>query len=279
MVGERRSQRGSAVPAVSVVTTCKSRLQHLRQSLPRMLALPGAEVVLVDYGCPEASGDWARRAHPEAKVVTVADDPTFRLARARNLGAAAASAEWLLFLDADTLPSPDLMTALSPLMASGAFATALPRIQDLWGALLVRRADFDAVGGYDEAFEGWGSEDEDIGERLADAGVTHATFDAALLEGLRHDNALRVMHHDVKDIWANNCINFVYRTAKRDLTRLGAPLPLSERRRLYAEIKAAALRENGGYVDVTYRQRTVGPHRLTGRLRYDITPDPDASAE
>jgi glycosyltransferase involved in cell wall biosynthesis len=260
------------VPAVSVVTTCKSRLAHLGLSLPRMLALPDVEVVVVDYGCPQGAADWVSREHPQARVVRVDDDPGFRIARARNLGAAAARGDWLLFLDADTLPSAGLIDALAPAIADGAFATAAPRIQELWGALLVRREAFEAVGGYDEAFEGWGSEDEDIGERLAEAGVPHALFPADLLQGLKHDNAQRVAHHEIKDIYANNCINFVYRTAKRDLGRLGAPLPLDERRRLYAEVKAAALREGGGFVDVTYRQRTVGRHRLTGRLRYDIVP-------
>ena len=53
----------------SIVTTCKGRLAHLKQSLPAMLAQDGAEVVVVDYCCPERAGDWVESAFPSVQVV------------------------------------------------------------------------------------------------------------------------------------------------------------------------------------------------------------------
>ena len=38
-------------------------------------------------------------------------------------------------------------------------------VAQLGGTLIVGRADLDAIGGYDEVFEGWGSEDVDIAAR------------------------------------------------------------------------------------------------------------------
>jgi hypothetical protein len=45
--------RGGDVPRLSIVTTCKGRLHHLRRSLPGFLAQPDTQVIVVDYDCPE----------------------------------------------------------------------------------------------------------------------------------------------------------------------------------------------------------------------------------
>ena len=43
-------------PKFSIVTTCKGRLGNLKQSLPTFVAEAAAEVVVVDYDCPEGTG-------------------------------------------------------------------------------------------------------------------------------------------------------------------------------------------------------------------------------
>ena len=48
----------AARPALVFVTTCKSRLHHLKETLPRMAAEAGAQCVVVDYGSPDGAGDW-----------------------------------------------------------------------------------------------------------------------------------------------------------------------------------------------------------------------------
>ncbi|MBM4221050.1 MAG: hypothetical protein FJ170_03775, partial [Gammaproteobacteria bacterium] len=76
-------------PALSFITTCKGRLQHLMQTLPKMAAQPGTETIVVDYDCPDNSGDWVAANFPAVRVVRVKDQPIFVASRARNLGAAA----------------------------------------------------------------------------------------------------------------------------------------------------------------------------------------------
>ena len=86
---------------IALITTCKGRLHHLRETLPLMASQGADEIVVVDYGCPDGAGDWVEREFPGVRVVRVDDDPGFCLPRARNAGARASSARWLAFVDAD----------------------------------------------------------------------------------------------------------------------------------------------------------------------------------
>ncbi len=44
-----------AKPKFSIITTCKGRLEHLKQTLPAMLAQKDSEVIVVDYSCPHGT--------------------------------------------------------------------------------------------------------------------------------------------------------------------------------------------------------------------------------
>jgi hypothetical protein len=48
---------------LSLITTCKNRLPHLKQTLPLMLQQPRAEVV-DDYGYDQGTASWVREQHP-----------------------------------------------------------------------------------------------------------------------------------------------------------------------------------------------------------------------
>ena len=67
------------MPLLSIVTTCKGRLHHLRRSLPRFLAQPNTEVIVVDYDCPDGTSDVVAREFPAARVVAVKDRPHFAM--------------------------------------------------------------------------------------------------------------------------------------------------------------------------------------------------------
>ena len=54
------------MPLMSAIVTCKGRLEHLKQTLPLLMAMPDSEVIVVDYDCPDRSGDWVRAEHPGA---------------------------------------------------------------------------------------------------------------------------------------------------------------------------------------------------------------------
>ena len=114
------------MPRLTWITTCKGRLEHLRHTLPRVVAQPDLACVVVDFSCPDGTADWVQKHHPQVTVVEAANEPGFSAPRARNLGAAAARTEWLGFFDADILLAADFSTAVLPLLRPGAFFRPTP---------------------------------------------------------------------------------------------------------------------------------------------------------
>lgn len=226
-------------PMISAITTCKGRLEHLKLTLPHLMALEGCEVIVVDYDCPDGAADWVRATYPAATVVPGKNQPFFNLSHARNLGAAAASAPWLFLVDADVIISRDLIGAVTGLLQPDVYLLPDPRPFQLWGTLLVARTDFDAIGGYDEAFQGYGWEDVDIIERLRRAGLNVKTFPGGLLTSLPHDNKSRARFHEISNLGVNWTINAFYSAAKIDLMGQGVYLSPEQARNLYAGVRAA----------------------------------------
>ncbi|HMN95751.1 MAG TPA: glycosyltransferase [Phycisphaerales bacterium] len=170
------ARRGRPTPVLSVVIPAHNEAFEL----PRTLATLGdalraldepSEIVVVD----DASDDGTARLAVEAGASVVPVDVR-QIAAARNLGAASAAGEFLLFVDADTrVDAPILREAVAALrsgaVGGGALVSWEPPVP-WWGRVylwlfmlvwrrlghaagcffFVRRADFDAVGGFDERF-------------------------------------------------------------------------------------------------------------------------------
>jgi hypothetical protein len=261
---------------LTFITTCRGRLSHLQESLPTFTAQPDTATIVVDYGCPDRSGDWVEERFPAVTVVRAGDPPRFELGRARNLGAAEATSPWLCFVDADILLDPAFSARVHPILKEGHYYQAKPRNIETWGTMICARADFERVGGYDEVLQGWGKEDDDFYARLVMTGVTYATFPGELLSGMKHDDGARVAHYDVKDRWLSESVNHVYCRAKLDLMTLRrAPVSLEVRRRLYEQIRAAVLdgHRTGRPVNITIpfltqETRLCGP--VEARLVYTL---------
>ncbi len=264
---------------LTFITTCRGRLAHLQQSLPTFSAQPDSEVVVVDYDCPERTGDWVEKHFPRVKLVREKDRPRFELSRARNVGAAMAATPWICFVDADIALAPEFMARVRGILQSGHYYQAKPRTIETWGTSISARADFERVGGYDEVLQGWGKDDDDYYARLDLEGVTYSTFPGEVLRPMGHDDAARVKSYEVKDRWVNESINHVYCQAKLDWMLLRrTPMALDMRRKLYAHVQSAVLkaRQDGGPLEIklpimTQETRACGP--LEVRLVYSL-PNP-----
>lgn len=128
-----------------------------------------SEIIVVDNNSTDNTAELARLAG-----ATVIFEPINQIGRARNAGAAQATGDWLLFLDADSLLSPELLADIMRVIESGKsvgcgstlrmdglpwwanmtlrFWTAVS-VLFRWaaGALVVCRRDaFQEVGGFDQ---------------------------------------------------------------------------------------------------------------------------------
>lgn len=232
-----------AMPALSFVTTCKGRLEHLRQTLPRLAAQPDSECIVVDYDCPDGTADWVQENFPAVRIVRVPHAPLFHKPHAQNLGAALATAPWLCLIDADILVDDAFATRLLPMLKEGHYLRPDPIDLGAYGSFVCARSDFEAAEGYDETFEGCSYMDDDLYVRLDMAGVRTAGFPGDYFVAIRHDHDLRTRHYAIKDRALNHRINFLYANIKHDLMRqsLGENLPLESRRAIYAEVRRVLL--------------------------------------
>jgi glycosyltransferase involved in cell wall biosynthesis len=159
------------IPAFNEARLIQQSLHSVAESIAANRT-PGftSEIIVVDNNCTDNTAELARQAG--ARVVF---EPINQIGRARNAGAAHATGDWLLFLDADSLLSPDLLADIIRVIESGKYVgcgstlrmDGLPwwanvtllvwtgaSILFRWaaGSLIVCRRDaFQEVGGFDQS--------------------------------------------------------------------------------------------------------------------------------
>mgnify|MGYP000945127979 CR=1 FL=1 len=231
---------------LTFVTTCKGRLSHLQQSLPRMCAQPGARVVVVDYNCPDGTAAWVRANAPNVTVVCEEQDTGWSASRARNMGAAAVTTPWLMLVDADILLAEDFSARIMPTLDPSCFYCADPQTPQNWGTVICPRERFMQAGGYDEIYRGWGSEDDDLYEMLEWNGARRGGFPADLLVEVDHSDEVRNRFHKVSITTAHR-INQTYRRIKFDIMAIMRDQIIpEERRNLYEQVTRAVARLERG---------------------------------
>src|SRR4029079_5623520 len=106
----------------SIITTCKGRLEHLQASLPKMMAQCANEVIVWDYSCPQGTGEFVTANFPSVRLVSVPGQKHFSNWKARNSGAAVATSDVLVFVDADTVMAEGAIDWLSKNLPERPFA-------------------------------------------------------------------------------------------------------------------------------------------------------------
>ena len=260
----------------SIITTCKGRLEHLKATLPSMVAQGANEVIVVDFSCPEKTGEWVAANFPSVRVVSVTGREHFSNWTARNAGASVATSDVLLFVDADTFLAEGAIEWLSSHLpeqrfgffkrdASQSFNKGGPRLaaNQLRGFHVIPAAAFRRVGGYDEVLAGYAAgADTDLEERLLRARVAKHALDPSIVESvIQHDAASRTQHH-AQPISISYGTGLLYRAAKRVLlrTRGEVELPLKIRQHLYET--------------ATKAMRSLGPNRDSVSLNVTLAEEP-----
>lgn len=182
------------MPTFSLVTTCKDRLDHLKQTLPSMVSQGFHEVIVVDYDCPQGTSKWVRDNHPSVVLAKVENEPLFNLSKARNVGAIQSTGDVLCFVDADVVLAEGYLSWFADNFVQNSFYILGV------GTPVCTRAQFETVGGYDEVIAGWGGEDWDFCLRLKQAGYDLKSFPNDLIKDrIQHSDLMRTAYFDIKD--------------------------------------------------------------------------------
>ncbi len=192
-------------PDISVVIAALNEGENLIDTVHCILqnsAHPGLEVIVVDDGSTDGSGWRMRSCFHDRPEVHLLEADHLGVARARNRGAEVAAGELLVFLDGHCYTPPGwLQDLVAPFddpavgMLGPAFASLgevdgprgygaiwrNPLLEIDWlpckvdqpyavplhpgGCQVVRREDFQALGGYDAGMARWGSEGEELSLR------------------------------------------------------------------------------------------------------------------
>ena len=103
------------IPAFNEERLINSCLQSISASLATNHQLGfTSEIIVVDNNSTDDTADLARQAG--ARVVF---EPINQIGRARNAGAAEATGDWLLFVDADSILNPGLLADILQLIEDG----------------------------------------------------------------------------------------------------------------------------------------------------------------
>lgn len=211
----------NANPKIVFATTCKGRLQHLAQTLPRNLTdnlnYRNAKFVVLDYGDKTGLSDYIRRFHEqniESGRLAYYDYPVdgqFHVSHAKNMAARCAileGADILVTLDADNYTGPGLARFIADAFSEPGIKPGLficpnfPLIKSLphgpgrphrgyAGRLAIWAQDFIKMGGYNEHFDTWYGEDIDMIARLQRLGYTMRHFDNKNLNTIPHSAEVR----------------------------------------------------------------------------------------
>jgi glycosyltransferase involved in cell wall biosynthesis/4-amino-4-deoxy-L-arabinose transferase-like glycosyltransferase len=219
---------------LSVIMPVFNGAAYLDRSLSALKAgtRPPDEIIVIDNGSTDSS---AALAHAQGAIVLTTPNGQRGPAQARNFGAAAATGDVLVFIDADVVvhpaalarieqtlidqpgidgvfgsyddkpPAPGLASRYKNLLHHYVHQHGHQEALTFWtGCGAVRKTAFEAVGGFDERYTRPSIEDIDLGARLRRAGRRvwlHADVQATHLKRWTLRNLLRSDVHDRAVPW------------------------------------------------------------------------------
>ena len=242
------SESNAQFPRIGFVTTCRGRLHHIQRTLPLIVAERPDEITVVDHDCPQGTGAWVESNYPDVKVLYIKDGAPFNVSRARNVGIRASAADVLCVIDADVLVAPGFVSWIRQKAGERTFFRQATdngrRLTETWGTFVSPRLLLLEIGLFDEVFDGWGGEDNDIYYRLKAAGSIEKSFPLSFVTAISHGADQRFAPYQQKDKRFHLLVNDLYMAAKRILLAQVWPVkdvPLEVRQQVWREIKRSVI--------------------------------------
>jgi len=168
---------------ISLCTTCMGRLHDLRQTLPKNIEdnrdYPYLEFVILDYNSDDGLEKWIRHnmmEHVESGLLAyyrITEPRYYTMSHSRNVAFLAARGEIVNNVDADNWTNAGFAAYLNRLAnqcPSKAIFAKGKRL--LHGRIGFFKHEWEALGGYDERFDGYGHDDKDLLYRAWMTGFT-----------------------------------------------------------------------------------------------------------
>ncbi len=210
------------MPTVSVIIPVYNGRKYLGETLESVLnqTAPAAEIIVIDDGSTDGSGDLARSFGAAVQVISRSNQG---ISAARNFGASLSTSQWFAFLDADDLwgsenlarqtaeiaahPGADLsycgrmILRVAPGAASftSEISRPMPTPAELDGVLMdrcpftpcsaiIKRESFFAAGGWNSRFDG--AEDWNLWLRMSALGARYVYCPEYLVRYRIHDGSI-----------------------------------------------------------------------------------------
>lgn len=230
---------------ISIISVCKTRLEHLKQSIPSWKQLQPEEIIVVDVSCPDQTKDWLSSNHPDVKCVSLVSK-YFNLAQARNIGAKNATSDYLFFVDADIILQPEFCNWFKFNKDADSYfrrfqVSPTDGIHEQ-GSCLCNKKHFYKIYGYDEFFRGYGGEDQDFYYRLNRIGVGKKNIPKEYFHSLEHSDEKRTENYQEKNKLRAAILNRSYSAIKMKLLEQNprlTELPKSMRQQVRNEVELA----------------------------------------
>ena len=164
---------------ISVVTTCKNRLEYLSESLPSYVALDVvSEVIVVDFDSdiPLSHSAELSRLSDKVKILRVENRPTWKIGLAQNIGLSFVSNDIFIKVDSDV--SILSLDSYVKRIAKGEldYIRGMHAKGTSSGMIMSKKSIYEKVGGYNDWLFGWGYDDGDFYNRLNKAGFSRHDF-------------------------------------------------------------------------------------------------------
>lgn len=106
----------TSLPLVSIIIVSYNGLQYLKDCLRTIshVSYPELEVIVVDNNSSDSSVEFIKNQYPNFKIVQL--DKNYGFARANNMGTQHALGKYFLFLNNDTLVTPNFVLELVQVM-------------------------------------------------------------------------------------------------------------------------------------------------------------------
>lgn len=195
---------------IAFCSTCKTRTQHLKQTIPRNLAdnnsYHNAVFVLLDYNSPDDFKEYIQKEHSgdlasgRLVVYSFPDAGAFHMAHAKNMAHRCGMREGasiLVNLDADNFTGPHFAYYVADqfraepdcFLWAKMIKGVLPR--GINGRIAVSKHAFLNAGGYDQRFDTWSHDDKDFNVRLRRLGYLGRQIHPRYLDAVRHNDRMR----------------------------------------------------------------------------------------